>query len=253
MKRLRLAAHIHTHRSDDSDWALDRLVTILRRAGFDGALVCDHDRTMDDHGWASLQRDCDRVGRAREFLLIPGIEYQDADHVVHLPVFGHGPFYGRSPDIGGVLARVRSDGGAAVFAHPGRRDAWRRFDPEWAAGLAGIEVWNRKYDGIRPSSWAMAAARTHGIPPFTALDWHGPRQLFPLAVEVPAPRSGRRGRRSDEVIASLLGGSAEATAFGLRVDRFDRGPLGRVAAGLETTRRRIAPLVRRFEAGARMP
>jgi len=247
MRRLRLASHIHTHRSDDSDWGLERLVRVLRRAGFHGALVCDHDRTMDDAGWRALQLECDRVGNDRRFVLIPGIEYQDPDHVVHLPVFGRAPFYGRSPVIGEVLRRVRGDGGAAVFAHPARREAWRRFEPAWATGLSGVEVWNRKYDGIRPGTWATAAAREHGIPSFTALDWHGPRQLYPLAMSVPAPPAGRNGRRGDDAVASLLEGRGVATAFGMGVDRFDRGILGRATRTLESSRRWIAPHLRRLE------
>ncbi len=251
MTTLRLAAHIHTACSDDSDWGLSRLARILRRSGFGGALVCDHDRTMDDATWAALQAECDRVGDDTGFVLVPGIEYQDPDHVVHLPVYGRAPFYGASPEISDVLSRVRGDGGAAVFAHPGRREAWRRFDPSWADGLAGIEVWNRKYDGIRPSEWAARTAHGFGIPAFTALDWHGPRQLYPLAVEVASPTTTGNRARADGVVDDLLTGRLRATAFGADVARFSSGPLGRAARGLESSRRWIAPHIRRLEAGIR--
>jgi len=249
---LTLASHIHTAHSDDSEWGLERLVTVLGRAGFDGALVCDHDRTMDESGWAALQRECDRISEARGFLLVPGIEYQDPDHVVHLPVYGRAPFYGRSPVIGDVLARVRGDGGAAVFAHPGRRDAWRRFDPAWSTGLSGVEVWNRKYDGIRPGAWASEASRRYDIPAMAALDWHGPRQLYPLGVRVPAPAATlSAAARADHVVDAVMAGRMRATAFGADIGHFSTGPLARAADGLEAVRRRVAPLIRRFETGMR--
>ncbi|MEW1976061.1 hypothetical protein AB0301_13460 [Microbacterium profundi] len=247
MTVLRLAPHIHSSFSDDSDWELGRLVRVLRRAGFDGALVCDHDRTMDAGTWARIQNECDRIGDETGFVLVPGVEYQDPDHVVHLPVFGRAPFYGRSPVIDDLVRGARSDGAAAIFAHPRRRDAWREFDPAWAPHLAGIEVWNRKYDGIRPNDWALAQAQRHGLPATVALDWHGPRQLFPLALRVPAPPRGSNHERSDAVIAAMLAGRMRASAFGVDVQSFDRGPLGRSVRGLESVRTWIAPRVRRVE------
>lgn len=247
MSTLRLAPHIHSHFSDDSDWQLARLVRVLRAAGFDGALVCDHDRTMDADTWARVQSECDRLGDDAGFLLVPGIEYQDPDHVVHMPVFGRAPFYGRSPVIDDLVGWARADGAAAVFAHPQRREAWRRFDPAWAAGLSGMEVWNRKYDGVRPDPWALAQVEHSGIAPTVALDWHGTRQLYPLALWVPSPHHGGNRERGDAVVAAMLAGRARATAFGIDVRRFSHGMLGRSARGFESARRWAAPRVRRVE------
>lgn len=244
---LRLAPHIHTDGSDDSSWSLSRLVATLRRAGFDGALVCDHDRTMDDDAWLRLQSECHRVGDASGFLLVPGIEYQDAEHVVHLPVFGAAPFYGRSPDIGEVIARARSDGAAPVLAHPARRDAWRRVDPSWARDLAAIEVWNRKYDGLRPHTWALAWAREHRVAMTVALDWHGPRQLFPLALRVPDPTAQNNEERTHHVVRILNAGGGSATAFGVDVRRYDGGIVGAGSRRAEQARRWAAPKIRRVE------
>lgn len=248
MRPLKLAAHVHTAASDDSDWELRRLATVLRSSGFNGMLVCDHDRTMTEQGWQDLQKRCHRVGDELGFLVVPGIEYQDPDHVVHLPVFGAHQFLGASPDIAAALPRVRADGAAPVFAHPGRRDAYTRFDPAWATHLVGLEVWNRKYDGIRPNSWALGTAQASGLQPMVALDWHGPRQLFPLALRLRDPGPADNAERAAAAVAAMVAGEARVTAFGLPVERFSDGALGAVMRQIEKVRAWSAPRIRRLEA-----
>lgn len=247
MRTLRLAPHIHTEVSDDSSWSLPRLVRVLSWAGFDGMLVSDHDRTMDASQWRQLQEECDRVADEHDFIIVPGVEYQDADHIVHIPVFGRMPFEHGSPDIGRLLRRAHDFGAAAIFAHPRRRDAWTRFASEWAPHLAGIEVWNRKYDGIAPNSWALRTSEALGLLPTVALDWHGPRQLFGLALEVPVPAQGSNAARSADVVDSIVSGNARASAFGIGVDGFSGGALGGVLQGAEQVRQWAAPRIRRLE------
>jgi hypothetical protein len=244
MTTLRFASHIHSTCSDDSTWTLERLVGILDRAGYDGALVCDHDRTMTNRSWDLLRRDCARVSEITGFMLVPGVEYQDEDHVVHLPVFGDVPFYGRSPRIGALLEKAADDGAAAVFAHPARKNASDRFDAGWAPLLSGIEVWSRKYDGLRPNGWALDTAAEHGLTGFVSLDFHGPRQLYPLAMLIELP--SRADQR--DVVDALRDGRCRASALGLRPERYGSGPLHAVGSALESTRRWAAPRVRRIEA-----
>lgn len=253
MRILRLAPHVHSSFSDDSEWRLERLAAVLRRAGFHGALVCDHDRELDDATWERVIDACDRVGDETGFLLVPGVEYQDRDHVVHLPLFGRAPFQGRSPDISEVVATARTRRSAAVFAHPARREAWSRFDPQWADDLAGIEVWNRKYDGAAPNLWAARTAREHRLLPTVALDWHGPRQLFPLALRVTDPGIGTNAWRGDRVLDAILSRRARATAFGLPVETFSRGALSAATRGMESAREWAAPKIRSAEALMRGP
>jgi hypothetical protein len=202
---------------------------------------------MDAETWGRIQQECDRLGDETGFLLVPGIEYQDPDHIVHMPVFGRAPFYGRSPVIDELVREARSDDAAAIFAHPRRREAWQRFDPAWVPYLTGIEVWNRKYDGVRPNAWALAQAQHHGLAASVALDWHGTRQMYPLALRVPSPSRGDNRQRSGAVVSSMLAGRMRATAFGLDVERFSHGLLGRSARGFESAREWMAPRVRRIE------
>lgn len=245
MTTLRFASHIHSKWSDDSSWALSRLAETLRFLGYDGALVCDHDRTMTVSRWDRLQDECREVSKSTGFLLVAGVEYQDPEHVVHVPVFGEVQFYGRSPRILELLACAHGDGAATVFAHPARRNAAARFEEGWAPLLSGIEVWSRKYDGLRPNPEALRLAVEYAIPAFVSLDFHGPRQLYPLSMLVDLP-SGPVDAAA--VVAALREGSCRASAFGLRAERHGSGALGAVGSVLESARRRVAPQVRRAEA-----
>jgi hypothetical protein len=114
--------------------------------------------------------------------MIPGIEYSDASNQVHILVWGDVPFLGENLPTGETLRRVKEAGGVAVLAHPFRRNAWQCFEPNWGEALAGIEVWNRKYDGWAPNRIAQDLQRSVGAIPFVGLDFHTQRQFFPLAM-----------------------------------------------------------------------
>jgi hypothetical protein len=243
MKTVRFASHVHTEWSDDSPWSILRIVRALKLAGFGGALVCDHDRGMTDGLWSSIKRECRRITHHTGFVVIPGVEYQDPDHVVHMPVFGDGPFYGRSPRIAELLSAARSDGAATVFAHPSRRDAWSVFEEAWVPDLAGIEVWSRKYDGLRPNEWALAASAHYGLASFVSLDFHGPRQLYPLAMLATFSRTPSQ----DDALAALRGGGLRPSALGIGPERFGAGILGSTSVAAEKARGWMAPQVRRLE------
>ena len=127
-----------------------------------------------------------------------------------------------------------------MWAHPWRRDAWRRFDPSWLDRLAAVEVWNRKYDGIAPSRAALALARREGIRAAVALDFHTRRQLFPLTL-----RLDLDARPTEAAVhAALAAGRFSPRAFGLPVERLARGPGGAALRGLETVRRTAAHALR---------
>ena len=243
MKTIKIASHIHSAFSDDSTAALPGLVTTLKRVGYHGALVCDHDRTMTELSWYRLQDECARISQATNFILVPGIEYQDADHVVHMPVYGPVPFFGRSPNLDDLLPAVAAAGGVAVFAHPARRDAWKRFDTAWVPFLSGLEVWSRKYDGIRPNEWALEMSALLGMTPYVSLDYHGPRQLFPLSMKVRVSQHAE----PEDVLRALRAGSTRPSVFGMHPEQFSSGALGAFSSGMEATRRWGAPQLRRLE------
>jgi hypothetical protein len=118
------------------------------------------------------------------------------------------PFLGENLPTRSILERVREAGGVAVMAHPSRRKAWQRFDAAWSEYLIGIEAWNRKADGWRPSPDASALLAASGCTAFVGMDFHERRQLFPLAMVLDCPTLSHRA-----VVECLRSRRCEPRAF----------------------------------------
>ncbi len=173
--------HVHSNLSYDGSYTLEALSDKFRRAGYRAVLITEHDRGFSPERLCQLRQLCDAASTS-DLLMIPGIEYSDAANQVHILVWGDVPFLGENLPTGETLRRVKEAGGVAVLAHPVRKNAWQRFEPKWGEALAGIEVWNRKYDGWAPSRIAQDLQRSVGAIPFVGLDFHTQKQSFPLAM-----------------------------------------------------------------------
>lgn len=207
-------------------------------------MMSEHDRGFSDARWEEYQRACHAISQ-RGTLLIPGIEYQDGDNVVHIPVWGVDvPFFGENRPTLDLLRDAAGVGAVRVFAHPLRRDAITRFDPTWTPLLTAVEVWNRRYDGIAPARPVVRLAQQEGLAPFASLDFHTRRQFFPLAMSVTVD-----GAPSIEsIVEALLGGRSHPVALRAPALVFAHGGLGLLAAALENLRRRAAHQVRALSA-----
>lgn len=209
--------------------------------------MSEHSRGFSAAKWDEYVSACAAASSDR-VTLVPGIEYGDNEDVVHIPVWGAVPFFGEMPRIGALLADVNEAGGTAVWAHPWRRDAWRRFDPSWHQYLAAIEVWNRKYDGIAPNSAAIELARKQEARPFVSLDFHTRRQLFPLSLALRLePRSADAHSaglavQPDDVFLALRSDQLSARAFGVPIELLTARAPAVALRTLETTRRLVARL-----------
>jgi hypothetical protein len=179
--RVLAACHIHSTLSYDGSFTLEALSDKFSRAGYRVALITEHDRGFSPERLCQLRELCDAACTS-DLLMIPGIEYSDASNRVHILVWGDVPFLGENLPTSETLHRVKEAGGVAVFAHPFRKNAWQCFEPTWGEALAGIEVWNRKYDGFAPNRIAQELQRSVGAIPFVGLDFHTQRQFFPLAM-----------------------------------------------------------------------
>lgn len=175
------ACHVHSNLSYDGSYTLEALSEKFSRAGYRAVLMTEHDRGFSPERLSQLRQLCDAAS-TRDLLMIPGIEYSDASNQVHILVWGDVPFLGENLPTGETLRRVKEAGGVAVFAHPFRRNAWQRFEPNWGESLTGIEVWNRKYDGWSLNPIAQDLQRSAGAIPFVGLDFHTQKQFFPLAM-----------------------------------------------------------------------
>lgn len=213
MTRIRVAAHVHSSWSYDGRWALEDLARAFARRGFDAVLMAEHDRTFDDERWTAYRDACAAASRAGA-LLVPGIEYSDAENRVHVPVWGAGAFLGAGRRTGELLEEARARDAVAVIAHPGRRDVWRTADPTWGRVAWGVEIWNRKYDGWAPGAGGCALARRFKLPPFVGLDFHSARQFAPLAMvgdvdgpvgEIPVVAALRAGRLAPQAARISVG------------------------------------------------
>jgi predicted metal-dependent phosphoesterase TrpH len=157
MTRLKVAAHVHSAWSYDAEWPLAKIAKEFRKRRYDAVLMSEHDRSFDQRRWTQYQDACQDASTGG-ITLIPGIEYEDGDGVVHTPVWGADvPFLGAGLPTLELLRAAHDKGGVAVLAHPWRRNAISRYQPEWAPLLSAVEIWNRKYDGIAPNREALDA------------------------------------------------------------------------------------------------
>jgi hypothetical protein len=238
--RIRVAAHVHSEWSYDGRFGLDELARSFRRRRYDAVLMAEHDRGFDAERWADYRAAC-AAASGEGIVLVPGIEYSDADNAAHVPVWGDVPFLGEGLATGTLLRAVQETGALAILAHPGRRDVWRRFDPQWADGLLGIELWNRKYDGYAPSRAAAELLRSApGLLPFFGLDFHTARQFHPLAMllEIDGPVS------EAAICDALRAHRCRPTAYRLPAPVLLRGAAVQTMRGAERARRSVARRIR---------
>jgi predicted metal-dependent phosphoesterase TrpH len=239
---VRVAAHVHSDWSYDGSWTLPAIARAFGRLGYDAVLTAEHDLGFHDERWTDYRVACARAS-TDDVLLVPGIEYQDSENVVHIPVWGSDiPFLGEARPTIETLTAAREHDAVTLFAHPARRRAAERYRPEWTPLLTAVEIWSRKYDGIAPRLEAQALARREGLAEFVSLDFHTRRQFFPLAmaVTIDGPVS------SAPLLAALKAGAGRPQLFGVPAVHFVDGAAARPVRSLETARRRLrAPVHRR--------
>lgn len=203
--------------------------------------MAEHDRGFDEERWQSFVTACADASD-ESFTVVPGMEYSDAENVVHVVVWGVERFLGegRAPDL--IVEDAVAAGGFTMLAHPARRDAWRRVGPHVLDRLNAIEVWNRKYDGIAPGSIALelAGARPRLLP-LAGLDFHTARQFFPLALSLDVGR----GATADEIIAALGARAGGAFAFRAPLLSLSHGPQYACLRAGEAARRVLRRALRR--------
>lgn len=202
-------SHNHSTWSYDGSHSLEAMSEKFARRGCRVLLMTEHDRGFSQSRYEEFREACARASSAN-LLVVPGIEYSDADNRVHVLTWGLRRFLGENLPTLEMLRGVQQEGGIAVLAHPGRHKVWSIFSPDWRPYLLGIEMWNRKYDGWAPSRYAPALLEGTSLVPFVGLDFHTDRQLFPLTMAL-----NLRGEVTEEVVVeSMRSGECEPLAFG---------------------------------------
>jgi hypothetical protein len=208
------ACHVHSDWSYDGSWTLEELSAKFGGDGCRVLLMTEHDRGFTAARLEEYRVACAKVS-STDILVVPGIEYSDADNRVHVLAWGPVPFLGESLPTGEMLESVRSANGVAVLAHPSRKKVWESFSPYWTERLLGIEVWNRKYDGWAPSETSLALLERSSAIPFVGLDFHTHRQSFPLFMALDIDGNVTE----DRVVDCLRSRHCSPRAFGSPLDQ----------------------------------
>ena len=243
MRTIRVAPHVHSEWSYDAEWPLAQLVEAFRERKYDAILTAEHDRGFDDARWDAYREAC-AAASTDEVLVVPGMEYEDAESLVHIPVWGEAlPFLGAARPTEELLRDARAADAFTVFAHPARRDAGAAFNPDWTPLLNAVEVWNRHYDGIAPYPGGRSLAAEQGLRPFVALDFHTRRQFFPLAmlIDVEEPVTAAT------VVQALGAGRFRTEALGRDALSLGGGVAGKSLLAAERVRKHIRGPVRRAQ------
>jgi hypothetical protein len=241
---VKIACHVHSDWSYDAKWPLRSLADAFAERGYRVVMMTEHDRGFSEARRIEHREACAQASSA-SLLLVPGIEYSDASNTVHVLVWGPVPFLGEGVPTGELLREVSRFGGIAVLAHPSRRQAWKVYDPAWAAYLLGVEVWNRKTDGWAPSRTAATVMAGTRLAEFVGLDFHARNQFFPLALEI----SPEASLNEEVVLECLRTCRFVPTAFDSPLSRTTCGwKLGSLRLA-ESCRRSLSSIYRR--AGAR--
>lgn len=209
MNELRVVMHAHSEWSYDADWPLEKIARVMPRLGAQVVMMSEHDTGFPAERFDEYRAAC-AAASTPDCLLVPGIEYSDETNSVHLPTWGLDRFLGESRPTIEILQEVSAAKGASVFAHPARRDVWSIYDPEWSAHLCGLEIWNRKTDGIAPGREALVLLTKTGLPPVVGMDFHRRNQLWPLTnrIRIDGPLS------EAALVAALRAGHMRPMAFG---------------------------------------
>jgi hypothetical protein len=179
MKPLHVALHVHSTWSYDGHWSLAAIARLYGALGVQAVMMTEHDSGFAPANFRAYREAC-AAASTKRCTLIPGIEYSSPDNDIHVLTWGLNRFLAEHRPITETLMAVRAAGGVAILAHPSRRGAWCAYDPAWTPLLSGVELWNRKADGVSWGVEALKLIHQTGLPATVGQDFHGLRQLYPL-------------------------------------------------------------------------
>jgi hypothetical protein len=243
MGRQKVVMHAHSVWSHDGRWRLERIARVYGRLGARVVMMSEHDTGFMSDRFNEYREACaDAI--TSDCTLVPGIEYSSPDNDIHVLTWGLAHFLGDGRPVMDTLRDARDLGGVTILAHPIRRNAWQKVKPEWLTLLNGIELWNRKSDGIAWGHEALKLIRQSDLPAYVGHDFHSPRQIWPLWQSFDLPLDSR-GRAMESVLVDRIKcGAATPYAFG-RPLLDDRGaPRPAMLPTLEAARKRLIKWLR---------
>jgi hypothetical protein len=179
---IRGIVHCHTTLSHDGEVELNDLCKLLRASGFGFVALTEHPRGLSATDYLEFIRKCQEASNGN-FLVIPGLEFR-CDGGVEIAGIGVSRLLdGGKPDQ--IVARIREQGGFAVWVHPFRNGPWHGPFLECDA----VEVMNLKLDGTlapnltllrRTAKERRAGRRLYAI---FGMDFHSVNQPFSAWIE----------------------------------------------------------------------
>lgn len=241
-REITVGLHCHSVWSYDGSWTLPDLSAFFRRRGYDAMMMSEHDTGFDPGSWPRFVEECAAASEAGGCRLFPGIEYSSPDNAIHILTWGLDRFLAEHRPVEETLNRVAEGGGVAVYAHPARREAWRLFEPSWTPLLSGVEIWNRKTDGVAPGAVAERLAKESGLSPTFGIDFHVRRHYWPLSHRIAVGEDWQA-----DIVRAIRAGGLDTRVFGRRArvgaDGRLSAPVSRAAEvarrGLRAVRKRV--------------
>ena len=188
-RSVNVVLHAHSLWSYDGQWTLARIAEFFGARGVDAVMMSEHDTGFDPARFDDYRAECASASTSK-CTLVPGIEYSSPDNDIHILTWGLDHFLTEHRPVIETLHNVKSAGGVAIFAHPIRRQAYLKFEEAFVPFLDGIEVWNRKSDGIAPGREAKALIAGTGLSATVGVDFHHIRHYWPLTHRTEISGSG---------------------------------------------------------------
>jgi hypothetical protein len=215
---------LHNHSTwSDGHMSLSTVAQLGEFLGASAVVMSEHDYDFTPLKWDDYINAC-RQASTRKCAVVPGIEYSSRDGDMHVVTVGTPYFHGAHRDLVDIITAVRAEGGAAVLAHPRRRNCFDKITTDVLAMLDGVEIWNRKVDGLLPAKLCFKFARSHALATTVGMDLHAWRQIFPMWNEIDADSEPVDGkivatalRRRKIAPACILGGLAAGLEGGFSV------------------------------------
>ena len=198
MTTYRILLHNHSVWSD-GQMSLQTVAKWGLRFGADAVVMSEHDYHFTQTKWDDYKEAC-REASTNKCKIIPGIEYSSPADQIHIPTVGVDRFYGARRDIVELLSDIKAGGGAAVLAHPTRKNALAYLSADAENLLDGIEIWNRKVDGVLPVRSHYQLARTRNLATTIGMDLHTYRQVFPMWNEIETTSASLDGQSIADAI-----------------------------------------------------
>jgi predicted metal-dependent phosphoesterase TrpH len=239
---MRVVLHAHSIWSYDGKWRLESIARLFGRLGVDAVMMTEHDTGFDPSRFQDYRQAC-RDASTASCTLVPGIEYSSPDNSVHVLTWGLDHFLAEHRPVDETLERVAVAGGAAILAHPARQGAHRLFDPAWTDRLHGIELWNRKTDGLTHGQAALELIGRTGLAATVGVDFHRLRNLWPLSHRFDAIVSGVDPEA--HLVAALRCGRHRPEVFGRSLLDREGKPASAIHSRLDRSRRAVLNTIRR--------